>query len=288
MVIPTYRAEAADGVARIVDALSGPGVFCVAVANSRAVLRELLSRAVEVVTGGENLGFGAAVNLAADYCSSSWIWVVNDDITICRGQLALDDLVNRVPDSGVVVVTPNKPYEPRELPGPWRVFCRLSALEKVFRASQGSASRATDRVGGSGSIPCGYSAGFSFVGVRRQEWEKVGGFNPRLKLYFEDDEFMRRFWQLGDVSAAWVSADYVHYGSATTREYLKDIIPVVADSAKGYLGKHASVVSAALVVRLASVPFHSNVLRRAEVIGICRALRLVASGKAPNLPPYDS
>jgi N-acetylglucosaminyl-diphospho-decaprenol L-rhamnosyltransferase len=55
--------------------------------------------------------------------------------------------------------------------------------------------------------------------VRRELWERLGGFDPQLWLFFNDVDFCRRLWAAGRRVAYVAEARILHHEGASTRQF---------------------------------------------------------------------
>lgn len=150
---------------------------------------ELLARAgtwpagARFIENRENRGFAAAVNQAARLGSSPWILLMNPDV---RVEPAVLDRVPAILDTippGVAVIggvnrEPGGPRTHGSLPSILDPLTTpaLPAREEVWEAD--------------------WAAG-SFVLLRREPFERLGGFDESYFMYFEDVDYGRRLKQAG-------------------------------------------------------------------------------------------
>ena len=153
---------------------------------------------VKVIESVENLGFARANNLAARSASGEYLLLLNSDTVV------LDRAINRIlnfarvrPEAGIVggrTVFADGSLNASSCHGrqtPWGLFCLGTGLAAVFRGSRwfdpeslGSWQRDTvaevDAVSG------------CFLLIRRELWEKLGGFDESFFMYGEDMDLCLR------------------------------------------------------------------------------------------------
>lgn len=146
---------------------------------------------VRLLALDENIGFGAANNIAAADARGKHLLFLNPDAELTPG--ALDSLAQTIEQHPRAVIAGPRLVGPggepqlscRQFPTPWRAAWSLSGLEARFGRrvprwrnwlfpEEHDAPRAVDMVSGACFL------------VRRQYFEAVGGFDPELFLYEEE------------------------------------------------------------------------------------------------------
>ena len=173
---------------------------------------------------GRNLGFGRAVDLAAEHARGRWLVLLNPDTEPLPGSLdALLDFAEQRPGAGIVggrTLTEDGEVDPSScwgLPSLWSRVCFALGLSTVFRRhplldpeSLGSWDR--DSVREVGMVTGCLAA------IDRALWDRVGGFDDRFWMYGEDADLNFRLRALGYRPAITPAAVVVHAvgGSAPT------------------------------------------------------------------------
>jgi len=169
-------------------------------------------------TGG-NLGYGRAANLGASGFQGDWLVVANPDVVLAPG--ALDELLGaagRWPHAGCLgpaIRTPDGQLYPsaRAFPSLGRgighaVFGWWWPANPWTRAYRDEAGTPVE-----GST--GWLSG-SFMLLRREAFEAVGGFDPTYFMYCEDMDLCRRLAEAGWSSVYVPSAVITHQGGHAT------------------------------------------------------------------------
>ena len=170
-----------------------------------------------LVETGENLGYGAAVNLVARRTSSPWLAASNADVALEPG--ALDALLAAAaadPRAGAVaprLVLPDGSTEHSVHPFPTPLFTAAfaSGLARAFG----------DRLCLVGAwdpdrarrVPWAIGA---FLLLRREAWDAVGGFDGRQWLFAEDLDLGWRLRRAGWMTRYEPRARVRHAGSVAT------------------------------------------------------------------------
>lgn len=167
-------------------------------------LRILQRENVHYVHNPQNPGFGAGHNLAfAKMNEPEVFFLINPDIEITEG--TVDRLVDRIqrdprigiitckilnPDGSIQLLLKNEPTLAA------LVARRIRVLEKIpyFRRAVENFIRSEDVYGSETDVPI---ASGCFMGVRGKTFGKLGGFDERYFLYFEDFDLCRRTRKLG-------------------------------------------------------------------------------------------
>lgn len=141
-------------------------------------------RNIGIVRLNENLGFGRGCNAGAEVVQTPWILFLNPDARLKQGALeALLEAVERHPSAVA--------FNPRIANADGSAyFKRRSWLLPRSRYMKKGWPDADSRV------PILSGAAFF---VSKQNFEKVGGFDPNIFLYHEDDDLSLRLAQLGSL-----------------------------------------------------------------------------------------
>jgi GT2 family glycosyltransferase len=170
-----------------------------------------------------NLGFGNAVNLAAQRASAPYLLLLNPDTRVLDG--AIDRLLafaDAHPAAGIYGgVTcyedgSDNPESCWNRPTLWSTACQATGLAALF---PGSAWLNPERV----RFPANRQpfevdiVTGCFLLVRRDLWERLGGFDPAFFVYGEDFDLCLRARALGCRPLVLPSARLVHFGGASER-----------------------------------------------------------------------
>lgn len=149
--------------------------------GSADILRSAFADHVSFMASGT--GFGAAVSAAvAQLPDTEWLWLIHDDMSVTES--ALSYLLEAAADHDIAVVGPKI----REWPS-------LRRLVEVGLTITGTAHRETgletgEPDDGQHDRPVDVLAvGSAGMLVRRSVWEELGGFDEKLRLFFDDIDF---------------------------------------------------------------------------------------------------
>ena len=180
----------------VVDNASGDGTAAAAAAARPDA---------EIVRGAENLGFGRGCNLGLGRVDAEFVLLINPDARLEAG--ALESLV-RAADA----------YPEAAWLGPAlrRADDGIETSHDValFDALRGR-KRARDEAPPAGDICAGFLSGAVAL-LRREAIERVGGFDPSILLYHEDDDLGLRLRAAGFSLVRVAGAVALHRGGAST------------------------------------------------------------------------
>jgi N-acetylglucosaminyl-diphospho-decaprenol L-rhamnosyltransferase len=176
---------------------------------------------VRLIRSARNLGFAAANNLAAAESRGEYLLLLNPDTVILEG--AIDKLMafaESRPDAGIWggrTLFPDGRLNPtscwRRLTL-WSLISAVAGLSAVFPRNRlfnpdayGGWARDGDR---RVDIVTG-----CFLLIRRELWDRLGGFDPTFFMYGEDADLCLRAARLGARPMVTSSSTIVHHGGAS-------------------------------------------------------------------------
>jgi len=175
-----------------------------------------------VLIQAENRGYGAAANRAFAATSAPYVLLLNTDTLLRPGALAaLVEYLGDNPRAGVVgprLLNPDGSLQPSCFPFPsplnvllvgatlGRILFRpIPALrERFLRTWSHDVGRVVPWVRGAG------------LGIRREAFEVVGGFDEAYFLYYEETDLSYRLSEAGWETHFTPTAEIVHLGGAST------------------------------------------------------------------------
>jgi N-acetylglucosaminyl-diphospho-decaprenol L-rhamnosyltransferase len=178
-----------------------PMEICIVDNNSRDGSAKFLGERhpeIDLVESRVNLGFGRAVNLAVKRCTGRYIWLVNSDCLVGSDVAAgMIEYLERHLDVAAVtsrLVSRDGSFQAscRRLPTFSNVlFSRQSPLSGLLPARADYTLPDFD-------VPTRVDAcACSSTMIRKEHFEKAGGFDPRFFMYCEDTDLCARFAALG-------------------------------------------------------------------------------------------
>ena len=167
---------------------------------------------VRYIDSGGNIGFGAAQNIGLKKEKARYYLVLNPDVEFIEGQITLARMIKYMDDNVSVGITGPKNIN---IDGSIQLSCarnfgvfdqiarrlELDRKSKYFkRKVDAYLMRDFDH---NKTIDVDWIIG-SFMFVRAKTIEKIGYFDDRFFMYFEDCDLCRRSWESG------LSVKYVH------------------------------------------------------------------------------
>jgi GT2 family glycosyltransferase len=190
---------------------------------------------VRLIASEVNHGFAKGNNIAARAARGEYLLLLNPDTLVLDG--AIDKLLafaERAPEAGIWggrtltragVLDPICAFDDQTL---WSIFCRLSGLSVAFAGSTlfnpeyyGGWPRDSEREVG---VVMG-----CFLMIRRETWEKLGGFDLSFVMYGEEADLCRRARGAGLARPRMTpEAEIIHYGAASSPKLSSDSLKLKA------------------------------------------------------------
>ena len=146
-----------------------------------------------------NVGFGAACNEGAKHANTEWLFFINPDVLLLEG--SIDRLILGISRS------------PNTL-GFGPVMIDAFGVRSFKRRSKLSPIR-VPKVSAEANFPVPFLSGAALV-MKRTAFEAIGGFDPGIFLYFEDDDISIRFTKLFGSFILIPDFELIHLGGAAT------------------------------------------------------------------------
>lgn len=230
IVIVTYQSAAylprcLDSIARTTRATSHE-VIVVDNASSDgtvALVRECHA-AVRLLVNAENQGFARAANRGAREAAGRTLLFLNPDTELQEG--AVDRAVaflDANPEVGIVgarVLNPDGTLQRacrRSIPTPPIAFFQLTGLGKVWRNHGAAGAYNLEKLDPSRTADVGAVSG-AFLLIRREAWQRAGGFDERFFLYGEDLDLCLAVSRLGYRVVYHPESVVVHHKGASSRQ----------------------------------------------------------------------
>lgn len=179
---------------------------------------------VKVLVSQNNVGFGQGMNLAMESARGRYLFVFNPDIILTTGVLeSLTRFMNEYSDVGMVgprLLNPDGSVQHscyrfmdplviayRRVPFLQRFLFARNAVDAYLMVGEDlSHTQNVDYVLGAAMF------------VRRAAVDQVGGFDPNFFVYFEDQDWCRRFWLAGWRVVYHPEVSLIHYHRRETAE----------------------------------------------------------------------
>jgi len=231
---------------------------------------------IELVENQTNVGFGRANNQALPRIRGRYVLLLNTDAFVAPDALQTAvDFMNTHPRCGVLgvkLVGRDGTLQPscRYFPTPWNVFLNRSGLKRFFPGTRLVDDMSWDHA----SVrECDWVTG-CFYFIRREVIERVGLFDPRYFLYYEEVDHCRRVHQAGWSVMYCPYTQVMHLGaeSASTEGALtpgRQISALQIESELLYFRKHYGIFGVLAATFLAMlndlIKISSGLLRHRDV-----------------------
>jgi GT2 family glycosyltransferase len=300
LIIPVYSLAQLDNAKHTATLGAERGFVPVIVCNSAKVALALANDAYSLSVG-RNTGFGGAARVVAATHPFGALILCNDDLRFTEAGMSnlADSIANVSTDDAIVMgFLPQSDARISSLPNIFGVLTRVSGLSALHHGRQNAPvqsapadvrlSRAPRTLYGTDGFP------FVCVVITRPAWDQLEGIDARFPLYFEDTDFLFRAHRSGIVRVCVACGECSHDHSATAREVLEYIVPLMCAGARNYLVFHCglsrkaagAVIAMALLVRIIVwAPLRPN--RRMEVRAAMRALGSLATDRPTPMPPWN-
>lgn len=171
---------------------------------------------IKFLPSKENIGFSGTVNAGLKVAQGKYILILNGDIVVKKDSIEkLLGYIKNNPEVGIVgpqLLSFNEAFQPST----FRFYTPLTIIyRRTFLGKFGFAKKHLEKF---------LMKDFDFQSVREVDWimgsslmtsreavEKVGPMDDRFKLYFEDTDWCRRFWENGYKVVYVPEAKMYHY-----------------------------------------------------------------------------
>lgn len=206
--------EGIDGEVIVVDNASRD--------NSVAMVRKTFPW-VHVIANEENVGFARANNQALRVAKGKYILLINPDSIVqedtFRVMIQYLDAHPEVGLAGCKVLNPDGTFQlpcRRSFPTPWVAFTKMFGLSALFPSSRLFGQYNLTYLSPDETYPVDAVSG-SFMMVRREVYEKIGGLDESYFMYGEDLDWCYRVRQAGYTVAYVHETSVIHFKGESTR-----------------------------------------------------------------------
>ena len=199
---------------------------------------------IQLIANKQNLGFAKANNLALQQARGEYILLINPDTVVEENTLrTMLGFLRDHPDAGLAgckILSPDGSFQPacrRSFPTPWVAFTKITGLSNLFpRSSLFARYNLTYK-----SVEESYevdAVSGSFMMVRRNVYDTVGGLDEAFFMYGEDLDWCYRIqragWRIYYVHATQI----IHYKGESTKRSSIDEIKTFYEAMDLFVEKH--------------------------------------------------
>jgi O-antigen biosynthesis protein len=147
---------------------------------------------VKLIINKTNLGFGKANNLALREAKGKFILLLNPDTIVAEDTfIKMIEFFNQTPEAGLAgckILNPDGTLQlpcRRSFPGPWTSFTKVTGLSSLFPKSRIFARYNLTYLDENETYEVDAISG-SFMMMKKEVYDKVGGFDEQFFMYGED------------------------------------------------------------------------------------------------------
>lgn len=201
---------------------------------------------VNLIENDTNLGFGKANNIALEKAKGEFILLINPDTIVAENTLQKSiDFLKKNKDAGLVgckILNPDGTLQlacRRSFPGPWTSFCKVTGLSNLFPSSKLFARYNLTFLDENQTYEVDAISG-SFMMMKRDVYEKVGGFDEQFFMYGEDLDLCYRIQKAGYKVYYLHTTQIIHYKGESTKRSSFDETKTFYDAMHLFVKKHLS------------------------------------------------
>jgi O-antigen biosynthesis protein len=219
---------------------------------------------VQLLCNSTNVGFAKANNSAFKHASGKYILLINPDTIVQEDtiRVMVEFLKNHrdVGLAGCKILKPDGSVEPacrRSFPTPWVAFSKIFGLSRLFPKTKLFGKYNLTYLSLEETYPVEAVSG-SFMMVRSETLEQVGGLDEHFFMYGEDLDWCYRIHEAGWKIYYVHSTQIIHYKGESTRRSSIDEIHMFYEAMRLFVEKHfrsSSFFSSILRMSIAFVSF---------------------------------
>lgn len=217
---------------------------------------------VRLIINNKNLGFGKANNIGLKEAKGNFILLINPDTLVAED--TFDKMINffknqpQVGLAGCKILNPDGTLQlacRRSFPGPWTSFTKVTGLSALFPKSKIFAKYNLTYLDENQTYEVDAISG-SFMMMRKEVYEMIGGFDEQFFMYGEDLDFCYRVQKSGYKVFYVHSTQIIHYKGESTKRSSLDETKMFYQAMHLFVKKHLSssfiveaILRSAIVVR---------------------------------------
>jgi GT2 family glycosyltransferase len=184
---------------------------------------------VKTICNRQNLGFARANNIGLKKASGKYVLLLNPDTILNEKTLSvMFNFMERHPEvgmSGCKILNPDGTLQlacRRAFPGPWTSFCKVSGLSTLFPKNRLFARYNLTYLDENRTYEVDAISG-SFMMMRRDVYEKIGGLDEQFFMYGEDLDLCYRVQKAGFKVFYVHETQIIHFkGESTKRSNINE------------------------------------------------------------------
>lgn len=201
---------------------------------------------VKLVASKENLGFGKANNVGFRLAQGKYIFILNPDTLVQEDTLEkLIAFFERTPEAGMIgckILNPDGTLQlacRRGFPSPWTSFCKVTGLSSLFPKSRLFAKYNLTYLDEDQIAEVDALSGSCML-MRKDVYDKIGGFDEQFFMYGEDLDLCYRVQKAGYKVFYVPETKIIHYKGESTKRSSLDETKVFYGAMSLFVKKHFS------------------------------------------------
>ncbi len=201
---------------------------------------------VKLIANENNLGFGKANNQGLKIAKGKYFLLINPDSIVSEDTFTkMISFIETHPSVGLAgckILNPDGTLQlacRRSFPGPWTSFCKVTGLSTLFPNSKLFARYNLTYKDENQSYEVDAISG-SFMMMKREVYEKVGGFDEDFFMYGEDLDLCYRVQQSGFKVFYVHETQIIHYKGESTKRSSLDETKFFYEAMHLFVKKHLS------------------------------------------------
>ena len=201
---------------------------------------------VKLIENKKNIGFGAANNKGLELAQGDYILFINPDCIVSED--TFDKMISFFENNkdcglaGCKILNSDGTLQlacRRSFPGPWTSFTKVTGLSNIFPKSRIFTRYNLTYLDENQSYEVDAVSG-SFMMIRKEVYNKVGGFDEQFFMYGEDLDLCYRV-QKADYEVYYVhDTQIIHYKGESTKRSNLDETKLFYDAMNKFVKKHLS------------------------------------------------
>ena len=201
---------------------------------------------VQIISNEKNQGFGKANNQALQIAKGKHILLINPDTIVSEDTFdMLIDFFEKNPEAGLAgckILNPDGSLQlacRRSFPGPWTSFCKVTGLSNLFPKSKIFARYNLTYLSEDETYEVDAISG-SFMMMRKEVYDTVGGFDEEFFMYGEDLDLCYRIQKAGYKVFYFHNTQIIHYKGESTKRSSFDETNLFYNAMHLFVKKHLS------------------------------------------------
>lgn len=201
---------------------------------------------IKLIANQKNLGFGKANNIGLKQANGKYILLINPDTLVAEDtfekMIKFFESNSEAGLAGCKILNPDGSLQlacRRSFPGPWTSFTKVTGLSNLFPNSKIFARYNLTYLDENKTYEVDAISG-SFMMMRKEVYEKVGGFDEQFFMYGEDLDLCYRIQKSGFKVYYVHSTQIIHYKGESTKRSSLDETKVFYNAMHLFVKKHLS------------------------------------------------